>query len=530
MAESNVTTPEQDAVPVDLSSSFRSILKERRSWAIFLTCWCIYLFYIGPVPGVNENRYLDLTRSMVDEGRFAIDTFHYNTVDKSYREGHYYAGAAPGPALLAIPPYLLYKMLILIRPVTLFSQYDVAHYIRDEMGMPTAPDAFVSRYPFSEFVLMHILITSFVCSMLTACIVVLLYRMLGWLGVTETHRLLILGFYAFGTLTFFYATRLYAHMPSTFFTLFGFGLLWAIRTRRLPSVWAKVAGFSLGMAIFMEYTVLPIVVTVGVYGLITLKRSDVISYLVGGLIPIFFLCLYHYFCFGNPFRTAYSFLISLEDSGPNGVVLRSSTLEFGLPSGTALWGLSFSTYRGIFVYMPVLLFAVYGLVHDLFNRTTPYRLEWGVMAVACALQFLFNSAGIKLWEAGYVWGARYMVPMLPFLMVPLGRAFSLVPRPLMIAVGSLSILINWTAVQYILPQHAFGGVAMFLLSGPSSQLYQFLKMYISTYTEWNVTISILGAWIMLIIVLWGIWRIIDARPLPPATSSSPPYKTASDMK
>ncbi|MEE2994258.1 MAG: hypothetical protein VX603_13895, partial [Gemmatimonadota bacterium] len=60
-----------------------SIPGDRRSWAIFLTCWLIYLFHIGPVPGVNENRYLDLTLSIVEDGTFTIDRFHYNTVDKS---------------------------------------------------------------------------------------------------------------------------------------------------------------------------------------------------------------------------------------------------------------------------------------------------------------------------------------------------------------------------------------------------------------------------------------------------------------
>jgi hypothetical protein len=348
--------------------------------------------------------------------------------------------------------------------------------------------------------------------------------------VTETHRLLIVGIYAFGTLTFFYATRLYAHMPSTFFTLVGFGLLWAIRTGRLPAIWAKAAGFALGMAMLMEYTVLPLVVTFGVYGLITLKRSDVIGYLIGGLLPISFLCLYHYICFGSPFRTAYSFPMSLEDAGPHGVLLRSGVLGFGLPSGASLWGLSFSLYRGIFVYMPVLLFAIYGLVHQLRDRTAPHRFEWTVMAAACGLQFLFNSTMLDFWSGGYVWGARYMVPMLPLLMLSLGRAFARVPLPWIIAAGSLSVLINWTAVQYILPQNAFGGLAMFLLSGPSSQLYQFLYTYISTYTGWDVTVSIMGAWIMLLIVLWSIWRMIDARPLPPAAPSSPPYEAASGMK
>ncbi len=41
---------------------------------LFLTVWLIYLFNIAPITGANENRYIDLVRAMVDEGRVEIDT------------------------------------------------------------------------------------------------------------------------------------------------------------------------------------------------------------------------------------------------------------------------------------------------------------------------------------------------------------------------------------------------------------------------------------------------------------------------
>ncbi|HIG45913.1 MAG TPA: hypothetical protein EYQ20_05620 [candidate division Zixibacteria bacterium] len=59
----------------------------------------LYLSY-RPDAGVNENRYLDLVRSIVEESKLTIDQYHYNTVDKLYREGHYYAGFALGMGAL----------------------------------------------------------------------------------------------------------------------------------------------------------------------------------------------------------------------------------------------------------------------------------------------------------------------------------------------------------------------------------------------------------------------------------------------
>ena len=81
--------------------------------------------------GVNENRYLDLVRSIVEESKLTIDQYHYNTVDKLYREGHYYAGAAPGLSFVSIPAYLLLDIGVRFMPMRIFSQYDIAYYIRE---------------------------------------------------------------------------------------------------------------------------------------------------------------------------------------------------------------------------------------------------------------------------------------------------------------------------------------------------------------------------------------------------------------
>ena len=481
-----------------------SILSDRRSWAIFLTCWLIYLFHIGPVPGVNENRYLDLTLSIVEDGTFTIDRFHYNTVDKSYRDGHYYAGAAPGPSLLGIPPYLALKALLTIRPLSLFGQYDVAGYIRREVGMKNAPDDFVTQYPFSDFILAHIVIASFVSSLFAAGVVVFLYQMLGWFPMSSSYRLLITGIYAFGTITFFYATRLYAHMPALFFCFGGFYLLWSIRDKHLSTHWAIPAGLMLGLSILMEYTTTPLVISTGLYGLFTLKGRAVGGYLVGGLIPGILLCFYHYLCFGSPFTTAYSFPMSPENPGPHVDLINVGIGGFGLPGITALWGLSFSAFRGIFVYTPALILAVYGLISQLKNRTSPYHLEWSIIAAGCVFQFLFNSAMLNFWSAGYVWGPRYLIPLLPFLMLALGTVAHRIPFWLLGITGSVSILINWTGTQYIVPQNAFGALPMFFLGGPSTQMYQFLQSYFTRYTRREIEILPLGGWIIIGAIIWSV--------------------------
>lgn len=480
----------------------------RREWAIFLTCWIVYLFHLGPVPGVNENRYLNLARSIVDEGRLTIDRYHYNTVDKAYTDGHYYAGAAPGPAFLALPIYALFKMGMPKASRTFFGQYDVGTYIRQNLGGVNAPDEFIQRYPFAEFLIFHMISTALICGVLMALIVVLLYRLLGWIGVGERERLIVLAIYAFGTITFFYATRLYSHVPSTFFVFSAFVLLFAIRHRGLNGSWPIVAGLSLGMSALMEYASAPVLLVVGIYGLLVLKQPRrMIPFIIAAIIPVIGLAIYQAVCFGSPFATPYSFGTAPEDIGVH-VVHTGGWGGFGLPTFASIWGVTFSLYRGIFAYMPVLIWAVFCGIRQSFDRTDAYRFEWKIILAIFGLQILFNSSMMQFWSGGFVWGPRYLIPVIPFLIIPMAYHFNKKwSSSIIIITGLFSILINWTGVQYILPQNALGAVPMFFLSGLTSQPYQFLELYFHTYANWNVQVSALGGWMILGLIIVFIWLI-----------------------
>ena len=114
----------------------------------------------------------------------------------------------------------------------------------------------------------------------------------------------------------------------------------------------------------------------------------------------------------------------------------------------------------------------------------------------------------SIWNGGHVFGPRYLIPSIPFLMIPLGMAHRWIPRPILTALGALSILINWSGVQYIVSQTSFGSLAMFFLSGPTTQGYQFLKKYFHSMADWDVYISPMGGFILLAVTIYGLWRFI----------------------
>jgi len=72
---------------------------------------------VVPGGGVNPNRYFDLTYSLVDHGTISIDNYHENTIDKAFKDGHYYSAGLPGPSILGIPAYLIFKVgMVHLRP------------------------------------------------------------------------------------------------------------------------------------------------------------------------------------------------------------------------------------------------------------------------------------------------------------------------------------------------------------------------------------------------------------------------------
>jgi hypothetical protein len=85
-----------------------------------------------------------------------------------------------------------------------------------------------------------------------------------------------------------------------------------------------------------------------------------------------------------------------------------------------LAGLLFAPSRGLFVYSPVLLFAIPGLVRC-FRRSSPSPHR---MASIAALAIFVLYGFIATWWGGWVFGPRYMTDLLPFfgLWLALGPA------------------------------------------------------------------------------------------------------------
>jgi hypothetical protein len=112
-----------------------------------------------------------------------------------------------------------------------------------------------------------------------------------------------------------------------------------------------------------------------------------------------------------------------------------------------LFGLLLSPGRGLFEYQPVLLLLiVFPSVAVIFWRK--HRGLAALFATVIVITILFYG-GFRQWDGGLSWGPRYLLPIIPLLLLPLGELLERFTRWTKLAFGLLlgiSILIQLSSV------------------------------------------------------------------------------------
>jgi hypothetical protein len=306
----------------------------------------------------------------------------FSTYDYAVYKGHKYANKAPGFGFLALPPYVVLKAL-------------GARTVGDPTRMLWALGLFVAVLP--------------------AIVLVLLVRERSeWLAPGfGTAAAVTLGL---GTLVFPQATLFMPHVLSAALAFAVFALLWRERTGPARLLLLGAAGLIAGYAVTTEY---PNVVSAAVLGLYALARSGWIkraaAYGAGFVLGLVPLAAYNLWAYGSVTHASFP----REHGGGNAGDL------LGAPSFGVLVKLLFGA-TGLIVLTPVLAAGAAGTVL-LYRRG--HRLE--ALAIAAIV------AGYLLFYSAYVAPApRHLVPLLPFLAVPLALAF----RELPATTGALALV------------------------------------------------------------------------------------------
>lgn len=400
---------------------------------LFLALLLCYAYFLPRVADWNGNSRMDLTLALVEEGRLSIDSFYANTGDYARYGGHIYTDKAPGLSFLAAAPYAAYRAAagsatlrsacrrlgvsgalseVLRETGSRRKLADLARRLRaseerePEGPPPSGPWGGAAGWR------LHFACALYLCTLVVvgapsafACLALgrLVTRFTGDPSAGHTAAL----GYGLGTIAFPYATAFYGQPLAAALLILAWERLQALRDGGARSSWWTGAGALLGLAVVTELSAAVPAACLMVYALRRAPWRAGARLIVGALPFAAALLAYNALCFGSPLAVSYRYLGRFPEISRYGVT------GFGPPRLEALWGLTFSPYRGLFAYSPFLLLGVPGW--GLLRRERP-KEAW--LALASFLILLVVISGWHDWKGGAALGPRNLLVGLPFLVPP----------------------------------------------------------------------------------------------------------------
>lgn len=168
--------------------------------------------------------------------------------------------------------------------------------------------------------------------------------------------------------------------------------------------WLVLAGGALGLALLTRLNAAAALPAFGLYLALTWYTQDrpfgvILRQFAAALLAFSLgaglMLLYNAIRFGNPLDFGYH------------------TANWQTPFLRGLYGLTFSPGKGILWYAPVIVLGLFGL--------RPFFRRWPRETLLCAgvpAGYLLLHSAYTYWAGGWCWGPRFVLPALPFLLLP----------------------------------------------------------------------------------------------------------------
>ncbi len=331
----------------------------------------ISLSVFHPYPYDNVVTRWGLAERLVSQGSISIDPWSGLTSDKAEYKGHYYSDKSFLPSAVAA---------ISVIPLRLLN------------GI-TAPDV----YPVGG-------IDRYIAERLTVSVALFALLLLLRRYCKRDCALPVIAV-GLGSILLPYSTLLYTHVPAAL-------LLFACYVTQRDGKY--LASDVLGaLAVSYEYTLLlPFLV------MLLYRDRHYWNRWRGIRIPLILLLAFlpqlahNWIAFGSPFRMGYS--LEVESSFP---VVSSGFFGFTYPTPERLFMILLSPERGIFFYMPWAALGFWGLLG---GRDWLQRLRSDPLP-AMVILYIILYAAQNATTAGWAYGQRYLIAIVPFLALGLGR-------------------------------------------------------------------------------------------------------------
>ena len=376
------------------------------SWGIvaLVALACAYSVLLEP-PGDNEKAHYALVRALASGKPYVDDAAtargRLSTIDVTRYHGRVYAAKAPGLAAASLPPYLVLKAV--------------------------APRR-TTRDPRHSIWALHLWGAA-----LPALLLLLLVRGRAD-AVAEGTGTAVAVTLGVATLVLPFATVFFSHVLATLLGFSAFVLLWRERAAPPRPTLVAAAGLVAGLGIAVDYSIALVAAVLLVYAAAREPRFHrLLAFAVGAAVGIAPILLFDTWAFGSPFHLAYE-----GWHAPGGRPLHT-LFGLGAPSARIFVQLLISSGGVGPIVFPGLAAAVL-----LYRR---FRAEALVIAAVTAAFLVFDSASAEPF-GGASPGPRYLVPILPFVAVPLALALrSFAGATVGVALGSAAFVVGATATS-----------------------------------------------------------------------------------
>jgi hypothetical protein len=302
-------------------------------------------------------------------------------------------------------------------------------------------------------------ITFFAVSVPSALLGVIVFLFVSRFSSSQSIAVLVALIYGLATNAFPYSKALFQHQIAAFGVFVGFFLLWRVIYEAADRRWLWAVGVLFSLAAISEYPVALFAGLLFVWAAWHMPQRWALARVVLGSLPLLLLfAAYNFAIFGTPLPVAYSYHVFYSQIHAQGFMGITG------PSLDRLYQLTVGPYRGLFFLSPVLVLAFPGLY--LIWRARQHRHLAVLLAAIIGGFFLYNASYLY-WSGGSAIGPRFLVPLLPFLMLPLCVLFdrwwqSALGRGAIVLLAGLSLFNVWaqTIAGQRYPPDEFRGVAI----------------------------------------------------------------------
>ncbi|MBU1625987.1 hypothetical protein KKB18_01315 [bacterium] len=344
----------------------------------------------------NSNTRMNLTRAIVEQGRFQTDSFSTNTADLALFKGHTYCDKAPGTSFLGVIPFFFMTHTEKLFPTKWMSKW--GDLLRNHFTIATT------------------------VSLISSIAALFLFDLLGFYSLNILERLFVVLGYSLGTPVFTYSSLFYGHQIAGSIFIFLLYMFHKIILGEIPYYREKyylfVGGLMAGFIVLTEYPTAPVIAFLTLFFFFKLiEKKRILFFIAGGLIFAILMFYYNTVCFDNPFSVGYSTYGTAEN--PSWSEMKKGVMGIQLPNPKIIYLLLFGTYRGLFYLCPFLLLSIPGFFF-LFSLKEKRSIFY--LSIVIVLYFLCLNSGYGdsqvFWGGGVGMGPRHLIPMIPFLTIP----------------------------------------------------------------------------------------------------------------